>query len=135
MRGDNSNCRRVRRDGSRTTLLRSDDGVPPEPLSPDTVFELLASRRRRFVLYALADTDGEVPFDALVAQVVEWETAGLTPPRGHEDRVATALHHVHLPRLAAEGVVSYDESDDTVRYLGSAELERLLDAARETDRV
>jgi len=133
MHSDNAN-RRPRRDGSRSPLLRSDDGEP-EPLSADTVFELLASRRRRFVLYHLVDADGDVALDALVSHVVEWETAGLTPPRGHEDRVATALHHVHLPRLASAGVLAYDDGDETVRYLGSAELERLLDAARETDRL
>ncbi|WP_135822631.1 DUF7344 domain-containing protein [Halostella litorea] len=117
-------------DGPRGSFLRGDGS---DPLTATTIFELLADRRRRAALYRLADADGPVRFDALVEAVVDWESAGLAPPRGHEERVATALHHSHLPQLADAGVVDYDESDGVVRYRGSETLERYLDAARDDD--
>jgi len=117
------------RDARSGSFLRTDDA---ESLPVDAVFELLADERRRFVLYRLVDADGSVPFDALVDWVVDRETAGLTPPRGHRRRVATSLHHCHLPQLEARGVVDYDA--DVVRYRRSEALERHLETAREVER-
>jgi hypothetical protein len=103
------------------------------PLSMSTVFELLSERRRRYALYHLIDTDGPVDFDALVAQIVDWETGDLRPPRGHEARVTASLHHLHLPRFEEAGVATYDAAAGTVRYLGSEKIESQLSEIKKSD--
>lgn len=76
--------------------------------SLDEIFELLANQRRRESLYVLVRREGPITVTELgdeVASVVE-----ATP-----ERVATALYHVHLPKLADAGVVEYDVETGTVR--------------------
>ena len=96
-------------------------------LSLDEVFSLLGDRQRRLVLRYFVDNDGtETHVDDLVAFVVQWERElGQTPDR---DGVAIALHHSHLPKLAAAGVVEVDDGS-TVRDRGSDRLERFVAAA------
>lgn len=82
--------------------------------SLDTVFELLASSRRRSALYVLYRSDGSVALSDLVAEVASMEEVA-------PERVATALHQVHLPKLADAGVVEYDAEDETVRLVTPSE--------------
>ena len=120
------------RENGRPVRRRPDDG-PPVTLPLDDVFELLSYRRRRLALYHLVDAENPVDFDDLVSQVVDWETGSLTPPRGHEQTVSTALHHRHLPRLAEAGVVGYDSAAGDVYYWSSPRLESRLAEERDAD--
>lgn len=70
--------------------------------------ELLSSRRRRVVLDVLADRPDGVDLADL---------ATLVAGRGgtdDDDRVRLTLHHAHLPKLDAHGVVEYDRESNRV---------------------
>ncbi|WP_232702358.1 DUF7344 domain-containing protein [Halobacterium wangiae] len=100
----------------------------------DELHRLLASARRRTVVsYLAAHPRGAVPFDELLAIAVESEYP-TTGPRTHRVRVTTDLHHVHLPKLDAAGVVTYDPVAGTVEYHESATLESLLAASEAADK-
>lgn len=74
----------------------------------DTVFEILIEERRQFTLQYLVDEDGTVSLTELVTHLVERES---TVDRTN---VATDLHHSHLPKLEAKGLVEYDHEANTV---------------------
>jgi len=76
--------------------------------SLDAVFEMLRSERRRNVLYVLYQRAGPVQASTLADEVAAREGAEFT-------RVATALRHVHLPKLDDAGVVEFDAETGTVR--------------------
>lgn len=67
---------------------------------------VLASERRRLILDVLAERSTPVDLADLAAAVATRESDGETD--GDVDRVALTLHHVHLPKMAAHGVVGYD---------------------------
>lgn len=110
--------------------------TPTDQLSPDTIHRLLANARRRALLSYLTSRPGEeVPVEDVVAVVAEAEH----PDRGpcsHRERIATDIHHVHLPKLASAEVVSFDPVAWTVRYEPDRELQAFLamsDAIEERD--
>lgn len=87
--------------------------------APDwnAVVDAVASRRRRVVLATLRDADGPLTRPDLVERVhARLEDAGadesLTP-----DELLTELHHAHLPKLEAAGLVASDDAG-TVEYHG-----------------
>lgn len=103
----------------------------------DSVFRALSDRRRRYVLYWLAQVEqGAVERADLVEAIRSIEAAaaesGEPPPA---DRVATDLHHHHLPRLAGAGFVHYDRRQGTVRYTETPALEEWVDHARHKEAV
>jgi len=46
-------------------------------------------------------------------------------------RLAIRLHHVDLPKLAADGVVEYDPEDGLVRYCPDERVEAVLETLPE----
>lgn len=94
---------------------------------PDAL-ELLAGRRRRYVLYYLMNApDDSVDLEELVDRVRDYEReAEGSVPDEHRHRVATSLHHCELPKLVDHGVVDYDPRSGTVRYHGDRTCEQLL---------
>ena len=66
---------------------------------------LLASARRRLALEILAERTTPLDLEELAAKIAAREDGAdeATP-----ERVAVSLHHVHLPMMAALGVVEYD---------------------------
>ena len=106
------------------------DGAVAEStdLSLDALFDLLAVRERRAMLYYLAD-HGTVPFDELAAGVAGRGADGRT--RYH---VSTALAHVHLPRCVDAGVVALDGETRAVSYDANPSLTTWLELARDRDR-
>lgn len=103
-------------------------GINPgadRPLSLDVAFDVLAEPRRRAVLAVLDRRPGPLPLDTVVEAVVE--TTG-----GQHRRTAAALHHVHLPKLGAAGLVAYDRDARTVAADADfAAVRPLLAVARE----
>lgn len=95
-------------------------------LSVDDLFSLLASHRRRYILYGLClGGEGAVTratlekFVVVLERLLEREsTGGLT----HSEHVRLALHHVHLPVLANHGILEYGADEEVVRYQGSDRL-------------
>jgi DNA-binding transcriptional ArsR family regulator len=86
----------------------------------DDVFSALAHRRRRTVLQQLRTLDdGETTLQRLVERMdADEESTSL----------AVSLHHVHLPKLDAMGIVSYSPDRRRVRYLTAPTVEDVLDA-------
>jgi hypothetical protein len=89
--------------------------VHPAPsLGDSETFALLASRRRRYVLYYLANTaDGTATLDELADTIEAWEEE--TAPEDHRDGILGSLYHIDVPKLADHGVVEYDPRSRTVR--------------------
>lgn len=95
---------------------------------PDSIVSVvLADRRRRRVVDALADLQPPVSVERLAAAVADREP-GETP--ASPDDVAVSLHHVHLPKLAAVDVVDYDPETTTVTGERTARLGPLAAAER-----
>lgn len=81
------------------TTTRSDDAL-------GNLGEVLGHPRRQLTLDALAGLSGDRPsLDAVADAVADLE---YDDDRSHRDRVANALHHVHLPKLEELGIVAYD---------------------------
>ena len=93
----------------------------------DSLFELLANRHRRRLLAYLVETDdGVATFSELIDHV-----AGVDSEDADEREVAISIHHTHLPKLADEGVVEYDDRSETVRYRGGPLVADWLDVVGE----
>lgn len=114
-------------------MCSSDD--PRSIHSLETIYQALQSRRRRLVIHYLRRTSsGVAEMEAVVDWIVHREAAAdavtVVDP-DHAEDVAAALHHVHLPKLQADGVVDYDCRTRVVRYREDDLLERHLELAEE----
>lgn len=80
------------------------------------LYDALANDRRRTTLATLTEIESPVDGETLARYVAEAERG--TPENGiPEDaleRIHASLYHVHLPRLAAAGLVEYDSDRDVV---------------------
>ncbi|GAB3022044.1 DUF7344 domain-containing protein [Natronobiforma cellulositropha] len=87
-----------------------------DELTADTILELLANRRRRYLLYALRGRDEPIELSRLAEQVAGWEH------NVHPDEVAkndyksvyVSSVQCHVPKLDDAGVVDHDEDNHTV---------------------
>ncbi|WP_255167526.1 DUF7344 domain-containing protein [Natrononativus amylolyticus] len=86
-------------------------------------FEMIGSKRRRYVLYALQNQKNAT-FEEVTERVAIWETE--TPPEELDERtrqnIRVNLHHSHLPKLEDAGIIRYD------RQSGAVSLRDLPDA-------
>lgn len=94
--------------------------------STDRVLSAVANEHRRAVLQSLNSTSSRtLEYDALVDRVAdrtgEESTAGTSEE--HRQRVRIALHHTHLPKLAAAGMIDHEAEAGRVRFVGG-ELEQ-----------
>jgi len=111
------------------------DAIPPagSSLSLDTVFELLANRRRRFILYSLTDAvDGMADLRSVIEDVATLEAAleKRAFTRQHLLDVGTDLYEWHIPVLTDVGVIECDARHGTIRYWSQPLLETWLERAR-----
>lgn len=124
--------------GSETSLDASDADAGPGAAAPhpDDVFGALSTGERRYLLYGLLEKPTQ-SFDE-VADVVAGYRAGSRGPVGPEERrrIASRLHHVHLPMLQDAGLLRYDHEAGRVslRDLPRRVLD-LVRFAREYDRT
>lgn len=72
--------------------------------------ELLASGRRRILLDIFDGRSTAVELDELAAGVAAREAEADATDEETVERIRTALHHVHLPKMDDAGVVDYDPS-------------------------
>lgn len=120
------------------------DGRPNavDPDAVDAAFDALADERRRLALYYLRGRESAT-LDELATVVSGWQQArapgtGRVTPDDREG-VRIALHHVHLPRLADAGFVSYDADArevtvDRIPHVLDSVLDRSLADDRESRR-
>lgn len=77
----------------------------------DRLFEALADRHRRLLLYRLAEAE--------VATVDELVDALSDRVAADPARLEISLTHTHLPKMDEAAIVDYDRRSSTVRYRGS----------------
>ncbi|OYR81810.1 transcriptional regulator, partial [Halorubrum ezzemoulense] len=85
-------------------------------LPEETIFELLANRRRRFTIHALKHTGEPMDVADLSTRITAWER-GVDPETiDYDDRrnVHTVLTRTHLPKLDEHDVVEYDDEAKVV---------------------
>jgi hypothetical protein len=94
----------------------------------------LANPHRRVVLYYLREHE-RASLDALAACVAGWTASGPgTGPTTEAETVRAALHHVHLPKLANAGLITYDaEARCATLEPLSPTADRLLSVALDAD--
>lgn len=91
------------------------------PLSLDTVHDLLAARRRRYMLYCLYLYANPMRLPDVAEQVTTWEHG--TPSESMLDerlRTYNDLYHTHVPKLADADVVAYSQDEDMVELAPNA---------------
>ncbi|MFB6170005.1 MAG: hypothetical protein ABEJ06_02555 [Haloarculaceae archaeon] len=106
------------------------------------LFELLAARRRRQILFALRRAEAlDVPEDLLARDSPRGDGVSravqLPSPAGQSRReLEVDLHHRHLPRLAEAGYVEWDRRTGSVsRGPAFAEVEPALRVFVENERA
>lgn len=93
-----------------------------QKLSPDVVFEILSSRRRRMVLYLLRQRGNEATVNELAEEIAALENdvpvEELTSQQ--QKRVYVSLYQTHLPKLDQTGIIDYDADEGTVTLTSKA---------------
>ncbi|MUV56291.1 hypothetical protein [Halogeometricum sp. CBA1124] len=83
----------------------------PDHVTESDWYRLLSAERRRELLDVFDDRSGPLALDSLAAEIATRDDE-LDAPDAADDavltRVASSLHHVHLPKLHDAGVVEYD---------------------------
>lgn len=105
------------------------------PIAFDAVLNVCQNQHRRIVLEMLVEEQRSLTLDKLTEAILEYNR--LTPAtKASEDtstEIRVSLHHVHLPKLAAEGFVNYDREQKFVEPTeqleqGQPTLSTILDA-------
>jgi DNA-binding transcriptional ArsR family regulator len=106
---------------------------PERPLDADDVFELLTDGRRRYVLHHLRSTTDPVSVEELAESIRDWERNSDDEATPERDDVATALYHVHLPKLDDADIVDFEPTAGVVSLCGNVEVvEPYLELVDET---
>lgn len=101
-----------------------------ETIEATDAFDLLSNKRRRFALHHLKQTGTPVELGELAEHVASWENetsiAALTSRE--RKRVYTSLQSHHLPKMADQGIIRYDERAGVVELTdAAADVEVYLD--------
>lgn len=85
-----------------------------EPLTLEQKFTLLADRRRRTLVFVLGEVADPVSIGGLGERLVAREDPESALDQSALDDVELRLHHVHVPKLAAQDVLEYDAESGVV---------------------
>ena len=89
----------------------------------DNTLHVLSDHLRRETIQILRQRpDGEVGVEELLDELIR--RTGLETPRDH---VAIQLHHNHLPKLAEEDLIAYNQDAGDVHYRPVQEVEAVMD--------
>ncbi|MFD1647803.1 helix-turn-helix domain-containing protein [Haloarchaeobius litoreus] len=91
-----------------------DDTHLREGAGNDRLLDLLADRHRRQVLVTLAGASEPLTVDELSELLSDVDETQV-------ERARLELHHTHLPKLEAAGLVEYDPENQSVTLAGSAD--------------
>jgi hypothetical protein len=95
---------------------RSDADDQTDRIAHDAAFDLLSSRRRRFVLNRLQRQPEGVEIGDLATQLASYENDA--PPgelsRKERKRIYVSLYQTHVPKLEEAGVITYDSDTGLV---------------------
>ena len=97
-------------------------------ITRDVAFSILSNRRRRQLLCVLARSGETRSLRAIAQEIVgPLETIDSTEvTEGAYRSVYVSLYQTHVPQLATEGIVDYDETERTVRLAHNRRTETLL---------
>jgi len=95
----------------------------PESLSRNEAFELLSNERRRYAIHYIKQSGGPVELGALSERVAAWENETSINEVSSDERkcVYTSLQQFHLPKMAEEEVIEFDDRQGTVALSARAE--------------
>lgn len=79
-------------------------------VAKDTIFDLLSSPRRRFILYYLHEEGDGLTLQELADEVGAWEYEKPIDELTSQERkrVYVSLYQTHIPKLEDSGVIEYD---------------------------
>jgi hypothetical protein len=80
----------------------------PDDVTESDWFRLLSAERRRELLDVFDDRRGPFELDTLAAEIATRDAELDAADDAVLTRVASSLHHVHLPKFHDAGVVEYD---------------------------
>ena len=82
----------------------------------DTVLELCREQHRRIILTTLVHEKQPVSVDDLTKTILKHNhhTPLAEVPEEESKRIPLALHHVHLPKLADQSLIDYDQEQQLV---------------------
>ena len=82
----------------------------------DTVGDLCADRHRRIILATLRDEQHPLTVSDLAKAIVKHtdHVPVTEPPAEQMSELQTSLHHVHLPKIEATGLINYDQDRGVV---------------------
>lgn len=80
----------------------------PEDMTKSKRHRVLASKRRRETLGALAGISTPVTIEDLADVMVSRNGPEASPNRETRRNIEIELHHIHLPLMTAMGVLEYD---------------------------
>jgi hypothetical protein len=91
-------------------------GSPNAGCTDDELYQILANRRRRYVIHHLQQHGGQTDISSLAERIAAWENGSeiseLTAPE--RKNTYTALHQRHLPKLDEAGIVAFNDSRGVV---------------------
>ena len=117
--------------------VEADGGDP----SLDELLEALSTRRRRYLMYALASAGTWTELPVVTERIVAWErdvsVSEVDESSEYYEDVLRDLHHVHVPKLANIGLIEWDPHLGDIRCGGSfsPSLEDLLIACTRFDPI
>lgn len=84
--------------------------------STDTVLDLLRDSRRRTLIAVLCEHDRPLTVTDLRNEIAvrEWDAPVTDVPGAEMRHIVASLHHTHVPKLRAAGLVEYDRDRRTV---------------------
>ena len=83
-------------------------------VSEDEYHELLAAEERRLTLEILSGQPTSTPLAVLARRVTKRMAAIESPEPSQVEKIATTLHHIHLPKMAEHGVIRYNPTSRLV---------------------
>lgn len=101
-------------------------------LSQDTVYDILSSPRRRYVLHYLRTVDEPVEITELAKHVAAWEneTSVDEITDRQQKRVYVSLYQTHIPRLESTQIITYDKDSGKVALsAGNTNIDEYLEGA------
>lgn len=82
----------------------------------DDIYEVLANKRRRFVIHYLQHCKANAPLGEIAEHVAAWENEITISEVGSDERknVYTSLQQFHLPKMEDLGIVTINERQGAV---------------------
>lgn len=99
-----------------------DQSLPQEILALDHVYEALGHPRRRYLCYTLHESR-EWSLTDLATKIAAWENeiSEHAVTDDQRERVYVSLFHTHVPKLVAEGIITFDGGTETISSAENAD--------------